>query len=110
MTITLNKENFGNCEVGLSAMKTAKSGNKFYWVLIYPQTGDVMYCATSDSFTKLLGENANDDTLKKVIKDTQNMYEIANIQDEQSGTDATFEDGTPIYCIRKRAHRVALEW
>lgn len=110
MTVTLNKSNYGNCEFGLSAMKKSESGHKFYWVLIYPPKGDVMYCATSDSFTALLGDNADDAKLAEVIKANQNKYEIANIQDKQSGTDATFEDGTPIYCIRTKAHRVAINW
>ena len=110
MTITLNKSNFGNCEFGISALKTAGSGKQFYWVLIYPAQGDVMYCATSESFTKLLGDNCDDDALVKVIAENQDNFEIANITDEKSGTDATFEDGTPIYCIRKKAHRKAVAW
>lgn len=111
MTVTLNKANFANCEFGISSLKRAKnSDNSFYWVLIYPSQGDVMYCATSESFTKLLGTAADDSKLVEVLAAHQGEFEIANITDDDSGTDATFEDGTPIFCIRKRAHRMAVAW
>lgn len=105
MTRTLNKANYEGAEFGLSPMKQAESGNKYYWVLIYPKQGDVIYCATSQSFTALLGENADDKKLAEVIKAHQGEFEVADMAD-----DAQFDDGTPIMCIRKRAHRVAVDW
>lgn len=108
--VVLNKLNFGNCEFGLSAQKTTLSGKKFYWVLIYFPKGEVWYCATSESFTELLGDNADDSILAKVISEHQNKYEIACLIDHVSGKKSTFEDGTPIYCIRKRAHRRPASW
>ena len=104
LPIVLNKANFGDCEFGLSALKEAKSGSKFYWVLIYPQKGDVLYCATSESFTKLLGDSANDDKLVEVIAAHQDEFEVAPIIDEETNMEATFKDGTVIYAILKRTH------
>lgn len=111
MTITINKENFGTYDFGLSPLKKAKDGDtQFYWVLMYPKKGDVMYAATSESFTKLLGKDADDDKLVEVIAAHQNEFEVANIHDDALDDDARFEDGTPIYCIRKRAHRKSVNW
>lgn len=106
-TIALNLDNFENCEFGISQMVTSESGNKFYWVHIY--TKDETYsCATSESFTALLGENADDDKLIDVILDNEDKFEVANIVDEKTTMPACFDDGTFIYCIRKRAHRKML--
>ena len=109
--ITLNKANFGNAEFGVSPLKTAESGHKFYWVLIYSSDGDVNYCATSETLTKVMGEDCDDEKFcKTVLPSIEGQYEVAPITDKETGEVATFEDGSTIYCLRKRAHRMAAAW
>jgi hypothetical protein len=115
--ITLNKANFGDCEFGVSPLKTINSkanpGEKysFYWVLIYHPDGEVQYCATCAPLTKVMGEDCDDDKFcDTVLPSIAGQYEIAPLVDKESGVPATFEDETPIYCFRKRAHRKAAAW
>ena len=114
---TLNKANFGDCEFGVSPLKTINSkANKgqqysFYWVLIYHPNGEVQYCATSESLTKTMGTDCNDDKFcDTILPAVEGQYEVAPMEDKESQTPATFEDGSPIYCIRKKAHRKAAAW
>ena len=114
---TLNKANYGEAQFGVSPMKTINSkanpGEKysFYWVLIYMPDGEVQYCATSDSLTKIMGENCNDDKFcDTILPSIEGQFEVVQMEDKDSNTPATFEDGSPVYCIRKRAHRKAAAW
>jgi len=117
MATTLNKANYGNAEFGVSPLKTidskANPGQKysFYWVLIYKPDGEMQYCATSESLTKLMGDNCTDKKFcEEVIPQIAGQYEVAEMRDKDTNALACFEDGTQIYCLRKRAHRMAAAW
>lgn len=117
MATTLNKANYGNAEFGVSPLKTINSkanpGQKysFYWVLIYMPDGEILYCATSESLTKTMGNDCNDDKFcDNILPAIEGQYEVAEMRDKDTNALACFEDGTQIYCLRKRAHRKAAKW
>ena len=87
LPITINKENFGRCEVSLSSKRTVQDSEgkefSYYWATI----GEFI-CCTGRKFTQLLGENADVEKLKEVLKAYQGKFQIAQVIDE---------DGKPIY-------------
>lgn len=109
-TITLSLDNFENFGFGLSKTKKAKdSDTNFYWILVYNPNGDVDYfVATCKEFTSFLGDNADDDKLVDTILAHDGEFEITNITNDNNEP-VYFKDGTPIYGLRRRAHRKILK-
>ena len=109
-SIIINRETLGQCEVSLSSPRTAQDSEgkdfTYYWATLAG-----MICCTGSKFTKLLGDAADDNKLKEVLKAHQNEFQISQ---------ATDEDGEPIYIqddpdrpllkIQLKPHSVTMDW
>ena len=108
--VIINRENFKKMSVTLSSMRSAEDSEgtpfNYYWATI---NGTI--CCTGKKFTKLLGKDANDDSLAKALKENEGKFQISQATDEDGGPIYIQDDpDRPLLKIQAVAHSVTFEW
>lgn len=124
-TVALNNSNFPKelYKVSLSNKKVVEAdpeknldGFYYYWVTFKPKTDAVqqVIAMTGEKFCKLLGEDADDAKLVKVLKEHMDEFEIVHVfaEDDNGEEKPVFskKDNAPILRIQKAAHSAELDW
>lgn len=123
-TVALNNSNFPKnlFTVSLSNKKVVEAdpekgldGFYYYWVTFKPKTDAVqqVIAMTGEKFCKLLGEDADDAKLVKVLKDSMGQFEIVHVyaEDDNGEEKPLFnKNGKPVLRIQKAAHSAELDW
>ena len=108
-SVIISRENFEKVTLTLSTMRSAEDSEgksfNYYWATI-----NGMVCCTGKKFTQLLGDNADDATLAKVIKENEGKFQICQASDDDGPIYINDDPDRPLLKIQAVAHSVTLEW